>query len=216
MNISKHTVSAFALVITAFTSAACTAEENEAAAPAVNLDATDESDFGTSHNGWTQQNSGEICEGSLQGRFTLHHTLTRSFGTATRGGGGCLITPIYLSGGEAVDCTASSDTMGDGHCTGYARSIWGSDAYGYCTSTNTCWARPGGQSAFCTLNSNRAPGTLSKTGWAPGYNAESSNGPWSIVGCMTKTAGPNTACGGTASSLYMRTQSGFALAYGCN
>jgi hypothetical protein len=29
-----------------------------------------------------------------------------------------------------------------------------------------------------------------------------------MVGCMTKTAGPNTACGGTDTSLYMRTVSG--------
>jgi hypothetical protein len=28
--------------------------------------------------------------------------------------------------------------------------------------------------------------------------------PYVGLGCMTKTAGPNTACGGTNTSLYMR------------
>ena len=62
---------------------------------------------------------------------------------------------------------------------------------------------------YCNVNPSRSPSTFSSPSsvalgltdhvmWAPGVV------PTYALGCMTKTAGPNTACGGSNPSLYMR------------
>jgi hypothetical protein len=84
----------------------------------------------------------------------------------------------------------------DGAC------VWGSQAHGYCYS-GACWYRAGSQASDCALSPNRTAGTLTKSvSTAMGYG-------YGVLGCMTKTSGPNTACGGTNTSLYVRTISGF-------
>jgi hypothetical protein len=166
----------------------CSAESTDMV-PTVETDDLDLRDQGTSYNGWTQSISGSTFFYSAYGdwSFTANHTMTRTSGDATRGGGACA---VYLSG---TSCT--NDTP----CVTAAQSQFGSTAYGYCYS-GTCYLRPGSQANYCALNPNRGPGTLTK-------NLTNQTGAivHGAIGCMTKTAGLNAACGGTDSSLYMRT-----------
>jgi hypothetical protein len=138
-------------------------------------------DVGTSYNGWTQSVSGTYC--SMSGARTLNHTLSRSSGDTTRGGGGCTVVA------KGTSCST------DSNCQAAATAEYGSSAWGYCYN-GSCYSRPGGQE-LCFLNPNRAPGTIGgDVGMGESFN---------VLGCMTKTAGFNTACGGTNGSLYMRT-----------
>jgi hypothetical protein len=171
-----------AIIVTLAT--ACAREEREdGATPEVALDSVDTRDEHTTYNGWTQYTSAwaDICGTEPAG---FEHDLVRSSGDSTRGGGACAVN---------YDGTAcSSDTT----CTSIAHASWGSQAYGYCFS-GACYIREQGQAAWCVMNSNRAPGALGLS------NITSTH----VLGCMTKTAGSNTACGGTDSSLYVRTVS---------
>jgi hypothetical protein len=167
---------------------ACTGEPvSEEQTPDTSLDVLDEQDQGTSYNGWTQAVSG-VYLNTYGGIITVHHTLSRSYGDATRGGGGCFVVRR-----PGTSCSADSQCQAD------AQAAYGASAYGYCFS-GQCYARPGSQASYCALNPNRSPGTVS-SGFISGspYTANEYG-----LGCMTKTAGPNTACGGTNASLYMR------------
>jgi hypothetical protein len=162
----------------------------EADAPEATLDdAIDERDEGTSYNGWTQ--TADVRLNLFVNAYIMTHTFTRSSGDATRGGGGCFVI-------RKPGTSCSSDAT----CTTAAQAQYGASAYGYCYS-GVCYSRPGGQSPYCALAPNRSPGVVNALWGADPY------APWTnnefVVGCMTKTAGPNPACGGTNTSLYMRT-----------
>jgi hypothetical protein len=154
-------------------------------APLALNDAIDPRDEGTSYNGWTQ--FADAYYDQCASLYGVRSILTRSSGDWTRGGGVCFVMPM----GESC----SSDST----CLTSAQSMYGSSAWGYCYS-GSCYGRPGSQGTYCTLNPDRSSGsTLNKNDlpWIPMNGA--------ALGCMTKTAGPNTACGGTNTSLYMRT-----------
>jgi hypothetical protein len=155
---------------------------DEAEAPEVALEDVDMQDMGTSWNGWSQGAWVEI--GFCSGINRITSDFARYSGDSTRGGGVCLVQQWGTA------CTNDSD------CTAYGQSMLGPSVYGYCVS-GSCNVRPGSQADWCTLNPNRGPGMLHKYvgGGVSNYG---------VVGCMTKTAGPNTACGGTNQSLYMR------------
>jgi hypothetical protein len=172
-------------IVSATTVVACSSETVSAGdAPAVESDAIDERDEGTSYDGWSQFAIViEDCypgEGGYWGQ--LQHTLSRSSGSSTRGGGACNV--VY----NGTSCSS------DATCTSIAQSAYGSGAYGYCYS-GACYSRPGSAVNNCVTNPNRSPGTVTGTSM-PGTH---------VVGCMTKGGGPNTACGGTDTSQYMRT-----------
>jgi hypothetical protein len=161
---------------------ACAAEPlHDREAPETTLESLDEADQGTSYNGWSQSVYASYNWCMSVGSFD--HTLSRSSGDSTRGGGGC-----------AVEWQSGSSCSADSTCVASAQSMYGASAYGYCYS-GQCYLRPGSQATYCSLNANRSPGTV--TGLVLGSAQH-------VVGCMTKTAGPNTACGGTNTSLYMR------------
>jgi hypothetical protein len=170
---------------------ACAAEPAEVAAadaPEIETDSVSSQDEGTSYNGWAQDPYGilQFCYGNL----VLGSYLGRSYGDETRGGGACFVRRT------TTGCSADST------CLGVAQAQWGASAYGYCYQ-GTCYSRPGGQATYCALNPNRGPGylyTYVAAGAEIGFD-----GTDFALGCMTKTAGPNTACGGTNGSLYMRT-----------
>jgi hypothetical protein len=166
---------------------ACSAERSstEEEAPSAALDTLDPADEGASYNGWTQTPSGMVY--MYMGFGQLDHTFSRAGGEATRGGGACF---VYQQPGSSC----SSDSP----CLSAAQAAFGASAYGYCYS-GVCYSRPGSQTDYCALNPNRAPGSVTKL-W-PSYGV---NYYEHILGCMTKTGGPNTACGGTNTSLYMR------------
>jgi hypothetical protein len=175
---------AFAVLpIVATLFSACAAQPVEdSEAPDTTFSTVDEQDEGTSFNGWTQSVSGSVEAGF--GLTYFEHTFSRSSGDATRGGGGCLT--IWTNNG----CSS------DANCQAPAQSSYGPSAYGYCYS-GRCYSRPGSQADFCSLSPNRGPGVVSKVSFSTYGNAY-------VVGCMTKTSGPNTACGGTNTGLYMR------------
>jgi hypothetical protein len=158
--------------------------EQATSAPEVAAESVAPRDVGTSYDGWTQSLAYTISTSSGSG--TYHHALSRASGDSTRGGGAC-----------AVVRQPGSSCSADDTCTTAAQNVHGPSAYGYCYS-GECYFRPGAQASFCALNPNRSPGTL--TG-APTWYSDDDY----VVGCMTKTAGPNTACGGSNASLYMRT-----------
>jgi hypothetical protein len=166
-------------------SMACAAEpEVTESVPESTLDRLEEQDIGGGYNGWTQ-GVFAFSEGSS---IYVEHTLSRSSGDTTRGGGACFVVAA-----PSVSCSDDST------CVSYATSAYGSSAYGYCY-LGQCYSRPGSQADFCVMNPNRTAGTLSRTSYGS-FNPMDSY----VVGCMTKTAGPNTACGGTNPGLYMRT-----------
>jgi hypothetical protein len=154
-------------------------------APEAAMDAIDPRDEGTDWNGWSQEAfvMVNVCGG---GPNWLWHNLNRSWGDATRGGGVCLVANYGSACSTDAECHAS------------ATAGWGPSVYGYCYQGN-CYARPGSQGDWCVLNPNRAPGQLNRT------IAGSSS--YFALGCMTKNAGLNAACGTTNTSQYMRTLS---------
>lgn len=160
---------------------AATVADDEA--PAVSDTPIDPKDEGNSYDGWTQEPM--AAYDGCSGTYSISHWLTRGWGDATRAGGACWTYPSSSS--------CSSDTT----CTAEARSVYGSSAFGYCYA-GSCYARPGAPSTYCVTGSNRDPGVLQRFDIpGPGINGYA-------VGCMSKAAGPNSACGGTNSSLYMR------------
>jgi hypothetical protein len=172
---------------------ACTAEpetSEEGNAPLATLDSMDETDEGTSYNGWSQDPY--MINQLFCGNFVLGHQLIQSYGDATRGGGACLVKRT----GEGC----SSDST----CLASAQAQYGGSAWGYCYA-GQCYSRPGPQS-LCTLNPNRGPGYI-WTHPSTSYLTSGFGDPNTdfVLGCMTKTAGLNPACGGTNTSLYMRT-----------
>jgi hypothetical protein len=172
-------------VTAAIAATACTAEETATTgnAPEVAVDGLDESDFGDSYNGWTQylSYSADLCRIQPD---VMAHGLGRDYGDNTRGGGACAVR------GGASGCSDDSP------CIAEAQAWYGPSAYGYCYA-NSCYLRPGSQVDWCVMSPNRGAGSvLSLSFGSIAYDA---------IGCMTKNAGPNTACGGTNASLYMRT-----------
>jgi hypothetical protein len=184
------TYSKFAILLSlgALIGACAAPTTSEADAPEAALDSVSEQDEGASYNGWTQVGGGSY--GLDSGSWGFSHVLQRSYGDNTRGGGACIVVQ------KGNTCSS------DGDCMGLAQAEFGPAAYGYCYA-GYCKSRPGGQAGNCTLNPNRGAGQLDLWGW--GYY---SSNP-AILGCMTKTGGPNTACGGTNTSLYMRSVWGF-------
>lgn len=180
---STRTVSGLIGMVFALGMASCAAEgQGEGTAPAADVAGVDALDEGTSYNGWTQSMVAEIYPAMNFTRF--EHTFTRSYGDATRGGGGCLLASTGNS------CSADST------CIDQAKATWGSTAYGYCYQ-GACYARTGSQGNYCALNQNRSPGTLQGL-WFSAYSVDYA------LSCMTKAAGPSTNCGSTNTSLYMR------------
>jgi hypothetical protein len=161
-------------------------------APSVATDTTDVADEGDSYAGWSQ--TPYLYIPMCGGQAYIMHTLTRSSGDSTRGGGGCAVV--------ATGASCSSDST----CLSAAQASYGSAAYGYCYA-GACYSRPGSQSDYCALNPNRGSGNIWK--YPPGS-------AWTdfALGCMTKTAGPNTACGGTDASQYMRSVTQAYLDFG--
>jgi hypothetical protein len=143
---------------------------------------------GYSYNGWHQFPIAWFNYESTAVSVSSH--FTREYGDATRGGGFCL---VYAR--TAATCSADSD------CLSAAQTQFGASAYGYCFS-GTCYDRPGSQAAFCNVNPNRSPGAIA--GWQTSTVTYPNHGDPAVLGCMTKTAGPNTGCGGTNAALYMR------------
>jgi hypothetical protein len=178
--IRNYTVLALSLIAGSFGLSAC-GEAPTTSAPEVEDDLADVADFGSSYNGWMGSANGYL---DLVARSVdLGVSFSRDYGDATRGGGACVITP---GGGSCSQ---------DSNCP-----VWYAGGYGYCMS-GTCYQRPGSAADLCYQNPNNAPGSYYK--FIP-YVADTGT-QLSLVVCMTKTAGPNTACGGTNSSLYMRT-----------
>lgn len=186
-----HALGRFALgcgAVLALGVTACSAEPAaDDEAPSAALTAVEERDQGSTYGGWTHTLNGFWDEAS--GDLDLTHTFTRASGDASRGGGACFVVH------ELTSCTD------DASCTSAAKSAYGSLAYGYCYS-GSCYARPGSAPTFCTTNPDRSAAngnmTLTKGATTPIV------GSWSVLGCMTKAAGPSTACGGTDTSAYMR------------
>ena len=165
-------------------------------------DAVDVADYGYSWNGWSQFPTGTWY--TETNSYVGEHVLTRTSGDATRGGGGC-----FTISATVANCTEGSDTS----CTQEAIAKYGTSAYGYC-SGGWCYYRPGSQSTYCAVNPNRAPGTLTFSGSYPKIGLEPHR--THALGCMTKTAGPNTACGGTDASQYVRVVQGLVVDDGPN
>jgi hypothetical protein len=180
---------------TAAFATACAGKETgtDGDAPDLALDALEQADMGDTYNGWTQTLT-YACDMCRAEDDVMQHTFTRSYGDSTRGGGAC-----------AVAWTPNS-CSDDSSCVTLAQGYYGSSAYGYCVS-NRCYIRTGSQAAYCTMGPNRGAGTLQMNFGSMAYDA---------IGCMTKTAGPNTACGGTNPSLYMRTHAPTSYYYSSN
>jgi hypothetical protein len=187
MNMIRSVATATGLAA-ALCATACTAEraDENADAPSIASETLDERDEGTTYNGWSQYAFGQWELYSSV--FYVASWLNRSSGDATRGGGTCFV--------RRTGTGCSSDAT----CTSLAQSTYGASAYGYCYS-GVCYNRPGSQASYCALNPNRAPGFIQVD---PPRSAVATDGNDYALGCMTKTAGPNTACGGTNGSLYMR------------
>jgi hypothetical protein len=142
-------------------------------------------------NVWTQHPFGTYGTSAPNHIYAINMgtTFVRYSGDLTRGGGTCLV--LKRTSGA---CTQDST------CITEARNHFGEGAWGYCYN-GMCYNRPGLQANFCTLNPNRSPGTYySSNVTTSAFNNYYSN-PY-MLGCMTKTAGPNTACGGTDPTKY--------------
>jgi hypothetical protein len=183
-----RTIFSASIVALAVGASACAAQNdaNEATeasdAPVASTDTIGESDEGTDYNGWSHTVTGYW--GMYDGYYAIDSIFTRYYGDATRGGGMCYAVA------SGAGCSS------DASCTAQAQAQYGGSAYGYCYS-GSCYNRPGPQSGNCALSPNRAPGALTITPSSFSYYGV-------VIGCMTKTAGPNTACGGTDSSQYIR------------
>jgi hypothetical protein len=179
----------------------CTAETAPTAeeAPDLAIEGLDESDEGTSWNGWSMSISGRVAYNGFFTSMWSTGTFSRTSGDATRGGGVCTVVKRIAN---PASCTS------DAACTTAAQAQWGAAAYGYCFA-GSCYSRTGDQATYCTTNPARPPSTFTSpvtpalgltdhVMWAAGVV------PTYTLGCMTKTAGPNTACGGSNTGLYMR------------
>jgi hypothetical protein len=183
-------VASAGFVVLALAVSACAGSSNEGVAPEVDSEGLDGQDNGATWNGWTQTPLWRID--LPNDNMEIRHTFTRSSGDATRGGGMCMVTLSGSANFQApTTCTDGSATQGDSLCTTAARNVWGSQAYGYCYG-GYCYDRMGSQATDCLLGSNRSPGTV--VDYRPGAYTM---GDQYALGCMTKTAGPNTACGCT-------------------
>lgn len=152
--------------------AGCAATSNEEA-PDVTLDSAEALDEGTYWDGWTQTPYAYVEPNAST--FTIQHTLQRSWGDATRGGGSCYV--FHAAGSSCVAGASIADTQ----CAQEAKAIYGSNAYGYCYQ-NSCWYRPSGPTTSCILVSNRSPGPISRT-------ISRNNGNYGneyVLGCMSK------------------------------
>jgi hypothetical protein len=166
----------------------CAAEPPVSDAPEVETLGASEQTEGYSYNGWHQFPTAWFDYGYTTVNVASH--FSRDFGDATRGGGVCLVYSRTSS-----SCSVDSD------CVPAAVSQFGAGAYGYCYS-GRCYDRPGSQASYCNVNPNRSPGAIS--GWLTPPVAYPNHGDPAALGCMTKSAGPNTGCGGTNTELYMR------------
>jgi hypothetical protein len=171
---------------------ACTAEpiSGDPSAPSVTDVGVESQDEGASYDGWTQQPGMTFDCSTYQ--WWIYHWFWRSYGDASRGGGACFVRQTLTS--------CSSDSS----CTVDAKGTYGDSAYGYCYQ-GTCYHRPGGVE-LCAQNPNNiagSDGTASTWKLMP-YGTIQGAGE-ALLGCMTKTAGLNSACGSQNSSLYMRT-----------
>lgn len=165
----------------------CAAEPQIANAPEVDDLGVAEADEGWAYNGWSQVLSYTIWLGSQYPEW--RQTLTRSFGDSTRGGGACSVI--------VTSTACSSDAL----CVSNAQASYGPSAWGYCYQSK-CHSRAWSQSVGCIIGSSRSSGNtvIGPTGGTGTYQG------WAdaVLGCMTKTAGPNSACGGTDPSAYVR------------
>jgi hypothetical protein len=178
-----RSVFAFSLLGAACLAAGCTSEATlEESSPDVDDGTLTEQDYGSSYNGWSLSAWGTNWRDFGYAEF--YGSFTKSSGTdATRGGGVCFVK--LIPGSCSTDANCGTPPTG-----------W----WNYCVQ-GQCWQRPGAQASWCGLGPANAPNAYhSKTVPVPQYNSDT----WGVLGCLTKTAGPNTACGGTNTSLYMR------------
>jgi hypothetical protein len=191
-----------ALTVVGLASVGCGAQELESGeAPEATSDLLDLRDEGTSYNGWSQNPF--YSHSYSSNSHTWGIAFSRSYGDSTRGGGTCLTVPAEFVG-------YNNRCKFDDECNLVAQDIYGSTAYGYCYAS-LCYFRPGSQASWCLTNSNRNPGEYyGDPGVAAAFLNETGHYPYPL-GCMTKAAGPSTACGGTNTSLYMRTVNGPTL-----
>jgi hypothetical protein len=179
--------------------AACSAEpaSSETESPDIFDDALSAQDEGTSWNGWSMSLSGWYSVGGFPlNQWYSSGTFSRSSGDLTRGGGTCA---VYKRTVNPSSCTS------DQACIDAAQAQFGSFAWGYCYQ-GACYDRVFAQSASCSTNPNRSPSSWNSPSQVLVVPANHQTLPGGLfsLGCMTKTAGPNTACGGTNTSLYMR------------
>jgi hypothetical protein len=182
----------------AFGVVACAAQPaNEENAPEIVSDSVDEQDEGYSYNGW-QQIAWYEWNYCSQAPNSASQTFVRSYGDATRGGGACYVKST------GVGCSSDST------CLANAVATYGGSAYGYCFA-GSCYSRPGSQASYCSLSPNRGPSTVNVPN---AFSGDIWDGTNHLLLCMTKTAGPNPACGGTSTSQYMRNVVGLNIFYG--
>jgi hypothetical protein len=156
-------------------------------APDLALDTAAEADEGVSYNGWHQ---GIVASYEVSyGWVSAQHTFYRDYGDNARGGGVCLVQKV-------IGSSCSSDPV----CDSWAKGTHGGTAYGYCFA-GECYARPGSGADYCGMSPNRS---VTSNMSMSAFNISNVMN-WYALGCMTKNAGPNSACGGTDTSQYMRT-----------
>jgi hypothetical protein len=161
----------------------------ESDAPDIALDTASEADEGDSYNGWSQ---GIIAYYEVSyGWVNASQTFYQNYGDSSRGGGVCLVQKV-----AGLSC--SSDAV----CLTWAKNTYGDAAkpWGYCYA-GECYARPGSSDDLCKPHPNRSPANGNMT--LDAFTISNTSN-WYGLGCMTKTAGPNGACGSEVPSLYMR------------
>jgi hypothetical protein len=149
----------------------------------IDVETVAERDLGTSYDGWSVYASGTNWR--AYGYAELSVGFFKYGGDDdSRGGGGCLVRRVV-----GASCSVDADCP-KGHANG-----WGYCFYG------ACWQRAESQASWCALGPAQAhDSSVPMTVPVDLYNTDE----WGILTCLTKTAGPNAACGGTDSSLYMR------------
>lgn len=162
----------------------CAAAPPEEGAPSADTDALDFADEGSFHEGWSMNPVGVYNQGWGATEYWGVQYM-RTSGSETRGGGPCI---VY----KKIASSCSSDAQ----CAAAA------PLFGYCFA-GECYTRPGSQPQACFVAQDRAPGFyVGQTDFPGGYLAGHEEVPY-VLGCMTKAAGPSTACGGAPSG-YMR------------
>jgi hypothetical protein len=176
--------------------AGCSSEPvaSEGSAPTIDEAALAVQDEATDYDGWAMYPL--LSENCIDGTNGVHLNVQRTSGDSTRGGGSCFA--------RSTGASCSSDTT----CTSAAQAAYGSLAYGYCFQ-GSCYSRPGDANVYCA----RSPNITTSGGYGGVYGVLPSSsvqydGFDVSLGCLTKTAGPNTACGGTNGSLYIRWANG--------